>query len=591
MMLDDRILRTRQKRRDGSVLWLSVCLGFLLVTVFFLAGGASAAAVQQIERVSVGTGGVQGDYESFYAATSANANIVAFESFNTGWGPDQPDVNYVDVFVRNRAANVTRKVSIGPGGEPADERSFHPAVSADGRYTSFTSYASNLVPNDTNRNDIGSSGLDVFIYDWQTNQLQRVSLTWDGRQIEGNTVGFISGDGRSVVFASNGSNIIARNDIPAEGREAIYIRDLATGHVERISRAANGEFPNGYVVAPEANHDGRFIVYLSEASNLASGSSAPTFRDVLLYDRETGQTRVVSRPPGGGLANGRSGPARITPDGRYIVFRSEASNLVPGDTNGKADIFVFDRTTGSIELVSRSHTGALANADSRDPSICGNGRYVSFVSDATNLVPQPNNGHRQVYIRDRVANNTFLITINANGELGNGRGHRAEIARDCLSVAFASEASNLVPGDTNNARDLFVGRIIPPANFAASDLRITGGVLEPGQTVRYTFTARNAGLTANASVTNQLPPQVSIAPGSLTNGAIYDAQTHRVTWNSSIATGGQADFSYQVTISNSLTDFTLITNQATLTGDGQSRNFQVVFAVNGFRSYLPLIAR
>jgi uncharacterized repeat protein (TIGR01451 family) len=586
-MYDSRVLR---KFYWKSGVWLFISFSVLFLTVFFLASRATAAAVQQIERVSVGTGGVQGNYESFYAATSADANIIAFESFNTGWGPDQPDVNYVDVFVRDRAENVTRKVSIGSGGEPADERSFHPAVSADGRYTSFTSYASNLVPNDTNGNDIGSSGLDVFVYDWQTNQLQRVSLTWDGRQIEGNTVGFISGDGRSIVFASNGSNI-ARNDIPAGGHEAIYIRDLVTGNVERISRAANGDFPNGYVVAPEANHDGRFIVYLSEASNLAPGSSAPTFRDVLLYDRQTQQTRVVSRPPGDGLSNGRSGPARITPDGRYIVFRSEASNLVPGDTNGKADIFVFDRTTGSIELVNRSYTGALANADSRDPSICGNGRYVSFVSDATNLVPQPNNGHRQVYIRDREANNTFLITMNANGELGNGRGHRAEIARDCLSVAFASEASNLVPGDTNNVRDLFVGRIIPPANFGASDLRLTGGVLEPGQTVRYTFTARNAGLAANASVTNHLPPQVGIVPGSLTNGALYDAQTHRVTWSGPLPTEGQAAFSYQVTISNSLTDFTLINNQVVLTGDGQSRNFQVLFAVNGLRTYLPLITR
>jgi uncharacterized repeat protein (TIGR01451 family) len=576
-----------KKPQARSGLWLAAVLSLLLLVVFFLAQRASAAAVQQIERVSVGTGGVQGDYDTYYAAISADANIVAFESLNLGWGPDQPDINYADIFVRNRAMNVTRKVSVGPGGEPANQRSFHPAVSANGRYISFNSYAGNLVPGDTNRELWMDNGLDVFVYDWQTNRVERVSVTWDGKQIEANSVGFINGDGRFVVFASAGYDI-ARNDVPSDGRSALYLRELATGSIQRISKAPNGEFPDGLVYAAEANHDARFVVYLSEATNLLPGS-VPGIRDVLLYDRQTQQTRRVSQPPGGGLANGSSGPARITPDGRYIVFRSEASNLVPGDTNGVADIFVFDRITGSIELVSRANNGAQANGDSRDPSICGNGRYISFVSDATNLIPQPPNGHRQVYIRDRVANLTFPVTINADGELGNGRGHRAELARDCRSIAFASEASNLVPNDTNNARDLFVGRIIPPANLGASDMRITSGVLEPGKTVGYTFTLRNDGLIApNAAVVNPLPPHLSIVSGSLTGGAVYNAQTHRVTWNGSVPTEGSVSFSYQVVVSESLTDFTLIENQATLTGDGQARLLRVVFAVNGLKTYLPL---
>ncbi len=548
----------------------------------------SQAAVTGFERVSVGTGGVQGNHDSYYLAVSEDASVVAFESFVTNWAPDQSDLNFVDIFTRDRATNTTRKISVGPNGEVSDQRSFDPFVSADGRYVSFISYATNLVPGDTNRHDWVDDGLDVFLYDWVTNSLERVSLTWDGKQIDGNSVGFITADAKYVVFTSDGINV---ESTPSNGGRdnAIYVRDLQTGAIERITKGAGGAYPDGTVVGAIPSYDGRFITYLSDATNLVTDSNG--YRDVMLYDRQTQQTTLISKPVGGGESNGDSGKATISSDGRYIAFHSEASNLVANDTNQKTDVFLYDRLMGTLELVSVSSTGVQGNADSKEPAICGSGRFVSFTSEATNLVTLPHNGYRQIFVHDRVTKRTFLGT-GTDTFMGNGRAHRSTLSANCSTIGLSTEAANIIVGDTNNARDLFVGDLVIPADLTTSKITASGG-FDAGGVVTYTFTLTNIGTeTAVVTFNSPIPANTTYVSGSVTGAtATYNGSENAVQWSGNVPGEGEVVISYAVTVNAALVDFTIITNQTDVSYAGGVETLAHLFAVNGLKTYLPIVFR
>ncbi len=550
----------------------------------------TAAEVADAQRVSLGTGSVQGDKDSFYISLSNDADIVAFESFNTNWWADQTDINFVDIFVRDRTTDQTTKISVSPSGSPADQRSFDPKVSADGRYVSFISYATNLVPHDTNRHDYVDDGLDVFLYDRMTGVLQRVTLDWKGEQIDANNVGFISPNAAYVMFVSQGSEVV-QGDTNSRQKSALYKRNLQTGAIERISKGVSGEFPNATVVGPAASYDGRYIVYVADATNLVAGDTNGQ-RDVFLYDSVTKQTELISKPVGGGQSNGLSSRAVISADGRYIAFHSFATNLVPGDTNGQADIFVYDRMSGQLEIVSQSSSEVLSNGESKEPGICGNGRYVVFTSEATNLVSIPHNGQRQIYVRDRQLGETYLATVNTSGGMSNGRGHRGTLSADCKMVGISTEASDIVFNDTNGARDLFVARIKIPADLSASSMSATGS-FEPGQTITYTITLHNSGTeTAAAALTIPIPTDTTYVLSSLSMvGGSYNGALNRIEWNGNVSGESELSFTYAIVIDASVPDFTLITNEASLSGDGQIHTLEFVGMVNGLKTYFPIAAQ
>ncbi len=568
---------------------MSTLLLFILIALFTAYQMANAETTD-IQRVSLGTGSVQGDAASYYLSFSEDASVIAFESFNTNWLPDQVGVNFVDIFVRDRVTDTTIKISVTPGGSPSDQRSFDPTVSANGRYVAFNSYATNLVPHDTNRHDYSDDGLDVFLYDRQLRTLQRVSLDWMGEQINRNSVGGITPDGRYAIFTSNGDQV-AQNDTNSQQRSAIYKRNLQTGAIERITKGPNGEYPNGGVGGAVSSYDGRYIVYITDATNLVA-NDANGVTDVLLFDSVTKQTMLVSRPIGGGQSNGMSSPTSISSDGRYITFRSAATNLVPGDTNGQSDIFVYDRITGDLEMVSISSSGQLSNGESKDPGICGDGRFVVFTSDGTSLVSQPPNGQRQIYVHDRLRHETFLASVNSSGELGNGRGHRGSLSSDCSTVGFATDASNIVPNDTNGSRDLFAARIMYPADLSASSMTARGN-FEPGQTISYTITLRNSGTeTVAASLTNPIPSDTTYVLSSLAVvGGSYNGALNRIEWNGNIPGESEVAFTYAVVIDAGVPDFILITNEASLSGDGQIHALEFVGMVNGLKTYFPIMAQ
>jgi Tol biopolymer transport system component len=270
------------------------------------------------------------------------------------------------------------------------------AISADGRYVAFDSYATNLVPGDTNHPG------DVFVHDRQTGATELVSVDSSGNQ--GNGGGSyrpaISADGRYVAFDSYAADLVPGD---TNGSNDVFVHDRQTGTTERVNvDSAGNQGDGGDSQGAAISADGRFVAFQSGATNLVPGDTNGNF-DVFVHDRQTGATELVSVDSAGNQGGGHSYGAAISADGRYVAFESEASNLVPGDTNGSNDVFVHDRQTGVTELVSVGISGSLGDGASNNAAISTDGRYVAFESGATNLVPGDTNGNFDVFVRDRDA--------------------------------------------------------------------------------------------------------------------------------------------------------------------------------------------
>ncbi|MBA3718676.1 MAG: hypothetical protein H0W95_00040 [Nocardioidaceae bacterium] len=352
-----------------------------------------------------------------------------------------------DVFVRDRLTGVTERVSVGPGGRQANSDSIGAAISPGGRYVAFTSYASNLVPGDTNY--VG----DVFVRDRVDRVTRRVSIGPGGRQANsGSSDSAISADGRYVVFTSLASNLV-----PGDTNQAnhVFVRDRVDRVTRRVSVGPGGRQANSDSFEPAISPGGRYVAFRSYASNLVPGDTNNE-PDVFVRNRVDRVTRRVSIGPGGRQANSDSIKPAISPGGRYVAFESYASNLVPGDTNRQSDVFVRDRVDRVTRRVSVGPGGRQANRHSIEPAISRGGRYVAFYSFASNLVPGDAKHAPDVFVRDRVDRVTRLVSVGPGGQQANGGSFSPAISADGRHVAFHSGASNLVPGDTNGWGDVFV---------------------------------------------------------------------------------------------------------------------------------------
>jgi Tol biopolymer transport system component len=223
----------------------------------------------------------------------------------------------------------------------------------------------------------------------------------------------------------------------------------------RISVASDGTQGNYGSFSPSISADGRYVAFVSDASNLVSGDTN-NWSDIFVYDTVANTTRRVSVDSNGTQGNGSSSSPSISADGRYVAFDSEASNLVSGDANGTGDIFVYDTVANTTRRVSVATDGTQGNAYSDFPSISADGRYVAFSSQATNLVSGDTNGIDDIFVHDTITNTTRRISVATEGTQGNAYSYFPSISANGRYVAFYSKASNLVSGDTNGSLDIFV---------------------------------------------------------------------------------------------------------------------------------------
>ena len=248
----------------------------------------------------------------------------------------------------------------------------------------------------------------------------------------------------------------------------IFVRDIVAARTTRMSVDSGGNEGNGHSYSPSISGNGRYVAFESIATNLVpSGSNGLVH--IFVHDRdadgdgiydEAGATSTaqMSVNSAGTEADGDSSSASISADGRYVAFESVGTNLVGlgNDTNGKVDIFVHDLQTGITERVSVDSTGIQGNGDSYSPSISADGRYVAFQSDASNLVAGDTNASTDVFVHDLQTGSTTRVSVDSDGNQGTDHSYSPSISSDSKYVAFESLASNLVAGDTNGSTDVFV---------------------------------------------------------------------------------------------------------------------------------------
>jgi Tol biopolymer transport system component len=294
---------------------------------------------------------------------------------------------------------------------------------------------------------------DVFVRNMQTGQTMRVSVDSSGAQGDGySSAPSISADGRFVAFSSDADNLV-----PGDTNlwTDVFVRDTQTGQTTRVSVDSSGTQGNRRSHAASISADGRFVAFQSEATNLVPGDTNGT-DDVFVRDMQTGQTTRASVDSAGGSGDGYSYKPSISGDGRFVAFASDSSNLVPADTNGRADVFVRDSQTGQTTRVSVDSSGTQGNFESFAPSISANGRFVAFESVASNLVLGDTTAWNDVFVRDQQMGQTTRVSVDSNGTQGNNHSQAPSISADGRFVAFESDANNLVTGDFGWITDVFV---------------------------------------------------------------------------------------------------------------------------------------
>ncbi len=409
-----------------------------------------------IVRANVSTSGTEANHGSDSPCMSDDGRYVAFQS--SADNLVSGDTNSVDdVFLRDLQAGTTTRLSVASGGAQADYPCMHPSISRDGHFVVFSSLATALVPGDTN------DRWDVFLCDLVGNTISRVSVSTDGTQSNGSCIYCDVGNGgQFVAFWSEGTNLVPGD---TNGQNDIFLRDVSAGTTRRMSVATNGTQGDAGCFEPSISADGRFVAFPTASTTLVPGDLNGQ-EDIFLRDAVIGTTKRISTAMNS--TNGPSASDSFSEDGRFVAYWSFASNIVPGDTNGVADIFVRNLVSGTNERVSVSSGGTQATSTCEDPSISGDGRYVAFWSLSSNLVPNDTNGKNDVFLRDRQTGTTLRVSTDSNAGQSNEISFYPKMSSNGTYVVFFSSATNLVPGDTNGFIDVFVKNIQSGATTRAS---------------------------------------------------------------------------------------------------------------------------
>ena len=483
-----------QSTKESWVPKFSILLMLILAVVLPL---SAAAAPGDTIRVSLSTAGGEGNGESFDPAVSSDGRYVAFASDATNLVSG--DTNGArDVFLHDTRTGETSRISVSTAGDEGDGDSDLPAISSDGLFIVFESEAANLVADDTN----GTK--DIFLYDVINGTTRRVSVSSAGLESnDGSGDPEISGDGRFIAFVSGASNLVSGD---SNGFSDIFLHDTQTGGTVRVSVDSAGLEGDDVSVRPDLSVDGRYIVFQSAASNLVMGDTNNE-RDIFFHDVQTQSTSRVSLASDGGEGDGFSNHPVISADGQFVVFASQATNLVPDDMNDLVDVFLHDTNTGETRRVSLSSSGEEGNGNSSVPSISDDGTYISFISGASNLVA----GDVccwDAFVHKVSTGKTIKVSVSSAGMAGNSTTYHHDISGDGSFIAFGSDSTNLVSGDTNGVRDIFLHEMkLPEMDVQGNGQSISAGDDTPavvdgtdfgdvnldGATAVGTFTIENTG--------------------------------------------------------------------------------------------------
>jgi Tol biopolymer transport system component len=482
-------------RRIGTLLFLALAVG-----------GLPAEAQNATTRVSVSSFGAQGNGDSLTPAISADGRFVAFHSSASNLVLGDTN-NQTDVFVRNRLSGATERVSLPAFGTQADGNSFSASISEDGRFVAFTSGATNLVQGDTNEDT------DIFVRDRQEGTTTRVSVSSTGIEANGRSDNaFISADGRYVAFTSEATNLVPGDtnnyaDVFRHDRLNQATVRVSVGAVTLLGGITQADGLSG---ATGISDDGQVVSFYSDATNLLTSpivsvaSDKNGERDVFVRSFSPNVTRRVSIGTGGIEANAFSAGGSISGDGRFVVFDSSATNLVPNSDRG---LYVHDRESGVTSALHTTGTGTIAIFSGQ---ISDNGRYVCFKRIATSGAPE-------LLVVDRVTLATTRVSVALGDDPANANSFSCALSADASVAAFDSAATNLVVGDTNGKNDIFART--PLGTIALEKTELTFGATTSAGTFVSHTTAQTLRLTQSGAGTvtwtaTSTQPWLHVSPSS-----------------------------------------------------------------------------
>ncbi|MFF4503973.1 TolB family protein [Streptomyces sp. NPDC001401] len=415
----------------------------LIATALVAALGGTAlqaahadSAPPRTSRVSTATGGLEADGASSAPAISADGRYVAFVSAADNLV--RGDTNGVaDVFVRDLRTGRTQRVAEGPAEDPA--------LSADGRYVVFSTRAA-LAKGDDNGLD------DIYLVDRRTHRTERISTghATEPPSYKLNYEPTISANGRYVAYSTATADA-APGD--TNGRDDVIVHDRRTGGNELVQYRTDGTLGDSASFLASFSANGRYVAFTT-AAQLDPAHEWTHGTNVYVRDRAKGTTEQVSIPTRFVYKNGSWGPS-ISADARYVAFSSNVNNLVPDDTNKTTDAFVFDRKLKTTQRLSTAADGSQSDGPSEGVSLSPDGRRVAFVSSADNLVPGDTNGVADIFVKDLRTDAVQRVSLAADGSQADGPSDAVSLSTGG-HAAFSSTATNLVPGDGNGVADVFV---------------------------------------------------------------------------------------------------------------------------------------
>lgn len=367
-------------------------------------------------------------------------------------------------------------VSIATNDTQANQESLGSVISDDGRYIAFTSYADNLVANDTNNN------ADIFIRDRVSRTTEIVLVGLNDSQANGGIYALdMSDDGRYIAFNSDATNLVlntptdnCNNNGSLNFCGGTFVHDRTTGETIIVSVSNQGNFANSWTEGVAISGNGRYVMFHTDADNLVPNDTiicvdldSRNCPDVFVHDILTSETKMISVASNGTHANHLSMIGSLSDDGRYATFLSNATNLDPIITTNNYNIYVHDQQTGTTTLVSVGYDGSASNDWSHySPQISGDGRYVAFSSYASNLVSDDTNSCpnsdgifgtscMDIFIRDLQTNTTTRVVHIFFGQ-SNVDAYVSSISDDGNIIAFSAMDGNFVVGDTNGVGDIFI---------------------------------------------------------------------------------------------------------------------------------------
>jgi hypothetical protein len=403
---------------------------------------------QPLHLASVTAAGIKGNGNTEQPSLSSSGDRVAFWTVATNLDPADAD-GVTDVYRKDLTSGDLVLVSTSDAGVKGNDDSNRPMISGDGASVAFGSNATNLDPADTDFT------YDMYVKHLDTGDLVLASTSDAGVKGNGCSCGDkvgLSADGNRVVFASTSTNL---DPADTDSSLDVYMKKLRSGDIVLASTSTGGVKGNDVSTNPAVSNSGAQVAFDSDATNLDPADTDDK-ADIYVKNVSTGVLTLASVTAAGVKGNGNSGTPTLSANGNRVAFASLALNLSPLDPDAVKDVYMKNVMTGELKLVSTSDTGVKGNGDSFDPHISGDGKRVVFTSMATNLDPADTDPGIDVYVKDLPTGDISLVSTSSDGTKGDGRSFWSSISGKGKHVAFHSESTNLDPGDTDVVTDVYV---------------------------------------------------------------------------------------------------------------------------------------